>query len=476
MAGGTDEASSSVVAEAPTSGSPMIEEQPSVSLTGSGVQDLSRWKLAALTCFCYPLAGVNSVMGLAIIPTEASSLAPQHETLFFWLLWALVVLAQLVGPLVGVLSDQLRHEYGRRKPFIATGALLGVVGLVWMWRSSANSWPSSFALGVFAMELGLVLINVALVALVSEVCLWRQLGEASGMISTAQCGGHLSGVMFALLAGQHATPIFYPIVIAKLSFACSAVWYIAPEPSSVDRPPAVPLSWATIRGAYYIDPVGEVDFFWAFYGCCFFYIAMSIQMFACFYLHDLLDAGAKDALPEQLGYLALCALGVSTFLSYPIGKFSDVVGRMRLIYSACFSTAVVYLGYTLALLVDSPDARLLIARVLAILYGMAVSCYLSVSFVVALECAPWGRGRGEALGLWCAAGFLGNFAGSIAGTALLAWRGGGSAGALTGGLSALGDIAMSQGYSYDGYIAILSVGIGTALSSALLTTPVVGIK
>lgn len=455
---------------------PETQSQTSSIFAGREQQDFPRWKVAALTCFCYPVAGVNSVMGLAIIPREAASLAPQHETFFFWLLWAMVVVAQIVGPLVGVLSDQLRHHYGRRRPVIATGTFLGVVGAFWMWRSSVNVWASSFAFGLLLLEVGLVLINVALMSLVSEVCYWRQLGEASGMISTAQCGGNLSGVMYALLAGQHAVTYFYPLVIVKLTFACSVVWYLAPDHSSVDRPPAASLTWHAVKRAYHIDPVGEVNYFWAFAACAFFYIAMSIQMFSCFYLHDLLDAGAKDVLPEQLGYLTLCALGVATLLSYPIGKFSDVVGRLPLIYSACLSTAAVYLGYALVLLVDSVNARLLIARVLAILYGMAISCYLSVSFVIALECAPWGRGRGEALGLWCAAGFLGSFAGSITGTALLAWRGGGSAGALTGGLSGLADVVKSSGYSYDGYIAILSVGACTALSSALLTTPLVGVK
>jgi len=475
---GTLEALCSGTGEASGNGTLLPEDtgQASSILLGREQQDLPRWHLAALTCFCYPVAGVNSVMGLAIIPREAASLAPQYETLFFWLLWTVVVVAQLVGPLVGVLSDQLRHEYGRRRPVIATGTLLGVGGALWMWRSSVNLWPSSFAFGLLLLEMGLVLINVALMSLVSEVCYWRQLGEASGMISTAQCGGNLSGVMYALLAGQHAAAYFYPIVIVKLSFACSVVWYLAPDHSSVDRPPAEPLSWRTFRRAYHIDPVGEVNYFWAFAGCVFFYIAMSIQLFSCFYLHDLLDEGAQDVLPEQLGYLTLCALGVATLLSYPIGKFSDVVGRLPLIYTACLSTAAVYLGYALVLLADSVNARLLSARVLAILYGIAVSCYLSVSFVVALECAPWGRGRGEALGLWCAAGFLGSFVGSISGTALLAWRGGGSASALTGGLSGLADVAKSSGYSYDGYIAILSVGMFTALSSALLTTPVVGVK
>ena len=49
-------------------------------------------------------------------------------------------LGALVSPVVGARSDNLRSRWGRRKPFMAVGALVGAVAMPLLWCPPASGW------------------------------------------------------------------------------------------------------------------------------------------------------------------------------------------------------------------------------------------------------------------------------------------------------------------------------------------------
>jgi hypothetical protein len=67
-------------------------------------------------------------------------------------------------------------------------------------------------------------------------------------------------------------------------------------------------------------------------------------------------------------------------------------------YLSCFIMALVYGWYlTIPWLAKEP-IHLLVCG--SLIYGIAIGCYISVDYALALDCLPENKGPSEALGLW----------------------------------------------------------------------------
>merc|ERR1719424_2546323 len=91
---------------------------------------------------------------------------------------------------------------------------------------------------------------------------------------------------------------------------------------------------------------------------------------------------------------------------------------------------------------------------LGCLYGLGIAGYTSVDYALALDCLP-GKQKGscEALGLWGIAGFVGSSMGPFIGGAVLQSH------SRPGG-----------GYTYDGYVIMMSLGIVCFIGCGVVTS------
>ena len=65
-----------------------------------------------------------------LLPNQVQNIDPAHKTTALGIVTAIgALIAVLVGPLAGALSDASGSRFGRRRPWIAAGALLGCAGL-----------------------------------------------------------------------------------------------------------------------------------------------------------------------------------------------------------------------------------------------------------------------------------------------------------------------------------------------------------
>lgn len=432
------------------------EEEPLLKKTGVGnaTEQPSTGCLLAMTVFSFPMSVIWATMGMVVLPAEALRLFPTNEALFLGLMMTAVAVAQLVCPLAGLASDRCRSRYGKRRPFILFGTAAALVSILGLWFSSHNKLGVSFFACLFVSQVALNVIYSAQASIVPDN-FSEDKGRISGIVSSLQLFGNLTGMMWIILTFQHDYHLTYGTHVVLLTAAAVIVCQIPERPS--DKEPYSPLTWQDVKKSFSIDLEGDRDFFYVFVGRMFFYVSMSCTTFIYYYLRDLMLVSEEEVVRFRLAVLCLISTLVGLFASFPMGMASDhpKVGRKALIYFACFLMGSVYIGYCIVPGTVGPGLKgMIVIYMLGGIYGLGFAGYLSVDYALALDCLPEKqKGSSEALGLWGIAGFAGSMLGPLFGSIILESHD------VPGG-----------GYTHRGYVLMLSMGVGFFVLSSLVTS------
>lgn len=467
--------------------SPSQETDPLVSGGRLGKQRApdvpSFLRLLLMTSFNFPMAVIWSTMALIVLPAEALWLFPTDESFFLGVFLVIVGLSQLVCPVVGLISDRHKSPYGRRRPFIIAGAVLSFAGVGILWGSSVHRQGWFYIVGLLFSMIALNIIYSAQASIVPDFYDERK-GEASGIVAALTASGNLFGMVYVVAYSEadiHTAYGFYLVMLA----GTTALVVLAVDEVPTDEAAVRPITWREIFGSFYLDIARYRDFFWVCVGRTFYYMSTSCLTFMYFYLRDDFNLESESAIRATLAQIVTVAMLVGIACSCPLGWISDVCGRKPLVYVACVVMAVVYMGF-LGSPWLGPERGLVLVYFLGALYGVASSCYQSVDYALALDCLPSvvdrmaesadaeadrgagggaraggaTKGDGEALGLWGIAGFVGSSLGPLAGGAALETLGGWG----------------HRGYTYEGYVALLSLSAVYALAAAFVTRFIVGAR
>mmetsp|Transcript_1028 Transcript_1028/g.1806 ORF Transcript_1028/g.1806 Transcript_1028/m.1806 type:complete len:449 (+) Transcript_1028:102-1448(+) len=432
------------------------EEDPLLKKSGvRNATDLpSTGRLLAMTVFTFPMSVIWATMGMVVLPAEALRLFPTNEAFFLGLMMTAVAVAQLICPLAGLASDRCRSRWGKRRPFILLGTAVSLVSILGLWFSSQLKLGVSFFACLFVSQVALNVIYSAQASIVPDN-FKEDKGRVSGIVSSLQLAGNLTGMTWIILTWQHDYHLTYGTHVVLLMVAAVIVCQI-PE-KSTDQEPSSPLTWQDIKKSFTIDLDGDRDFFYVFVGRMFFYVSMSCTTFIYYYLRDLMLVSNEEVVRFRLAVLCLISTVIGLCASFPMGMASDnpKVGRKALIYFACSLMASVYIGYCLVPHTIGPGLKGMIAiYMLGGVYGLGFAGYLSVDYALALDCLPEKhKGSSEALGLWGIAGFAGSMLGPLLGSGILEFHD------VPGG-----------GYTQRGYVLMLSMGVGFFVLSSLVTS------
>lgn len=429
------------------------EEDPLLIKKGEEDAPPSLGHLVAMTVFTFPMSVIWATMGMVVLPAESLRLFPTNEAIYLGVMMTVVAVAQLVCPLAGLLSDRCRSQWGKRRPFILAGTVAALLTIIGLWASSKLRLPGYFLICLFLSQVALNVIYSAQASIVPDN-FTEDKGRVSGIVSSLQLAGNLTGMTWIIMTWQHDYHLTYATQVVLLAVAAAIVCQIPERPS--DKDPVEALTWKDIVSSFSIDLNLDLDFFYVFVGRTCFYMSMSCTTFIYYYFRDLMLVSNEELVRFRLAILCLISTLVGLCTSFPLGKLSDNprVGRKPLIYFACLMMGSVYVGYCLVPKLMGPtDAGLITIYILGGVYGLGFSGYLSVDYALALDCLPEKqKGSSEALGLWGIAGFMGSMLGPLVGGALLHLN-----------------KVPTGGYTYHGYVMMLSMGVVFFVLSAVIT-------
>ncbi|ERK73434.1 MFS transporter [Leifsonia aquatica] len=295
------------------------------------------------------------------------------------------VCAIIAYPLTGALSDRTTSRFGRRRPWIAGGALLFAVSLLLLGLQT-----SIVGIGVFwSLALtGFCVLTAALTATISDQVPVAQRGYVSGWISAPQAIGIILGVSL----------VTYVFVGAVVGYAAMAVLLLVLVLPFLFLPDAVlpkelrqPMTARSLIEGLWISPREHPDFGWTLLSRI---LVNFGNAFGTSLLLYFLEFGLKDPdADDDLLILILIYMVFVIIASLVFGRLSDKLGRRKAF--VFLSSAIQGVAALLLAFVPELSAAMIAAGLLGLGYG----CFLSVDQALATQVLPDPESRGKDLGI-----------------------------------------------------------------------------
>ncbi|MEU3652831.1 MFS transporter [Streptomyces sp. NPDC032161] len=355
--------------------------EPPTPIPMSRVYLLALIELAALGPIATALTASLSLKVLEIAPgTKESSLA---------LVTMVGALAALVSnPVWGHFSDRTRSRFGRRRPWIVGGTLLGAVSAVLMLLAPGVGWlAAAWALG----QLGYNAVTAALNAMLADQVPEEQRSKASGVFGAFGFLGIVPAMLIAaLFAGD--------LAVITLSMPLLSV-VIAVVVCAVVPDPPVPAAQESGRGlgdvfrAFVFNPLRAPAYSLAWIQRCVMQFGYTIVgTFGLFYLIERLGMGQDDAV-SLTSIATIAGAAFNTVAAFVCGYLASRRGN----YGPFVLMAVT--GMALSLLMKAFTGDLAVFWASTVIAGFALGVYYSIDLALVLRTLPAGE-EGKYLGIF----------------------------------------------------------------------------
>jgi MFS family permease len=376
-------------------------------------------KQLTLSVLWFGLNFQNAALQPIVIPTQILLfISPkavgtaQQATFLGWISTAGALLAVVLPPVVGALSDKTRGKMGRRRPYILGGSIFLVLGPLVL-AMSKNAWL--FLLGLLLYSLGNNVASAGYQGLIPDLVPESQRGAASGYMGVMTVLGNIGSLLLAaLLLGaintaapaadviQDGAGLFYLITAPVLLLTVLVTHFGAREAplnenSGASRGsffrPSTRQRWVT----QWIDPWRDRNFTWVFLTRAF--VMMGLTLFLTFIEYYFANvAGISQFVQFTAGIAILTLLG-AILSAFVLGVFSDHTLRTPVVAGATTCMAVAALAFVLF-----PNSLLLWPP--GLLFGLGYGAYTSVDWALAIDALPSLDNAGKDLGLWGASSNL----------------------------------------------------------------------
>jgi MFS family permease len=322
-------------------------------------------------------AGVNTILAGriefdALVEPEAAG-----RTLFLLTIGGTII-AMVVQPTIGSISDYTTSRWGRRKPYIFIGSILDVVFLAGIAFSqpllaiaafyALLQFSSNFAQGPFQ-------------GYVPDLVPAPQVGLASALVGVMQILGNVAGFViagFAVASGQFALGLL-ALGVLELVTMISVVVRVREGRAPKSREGR---SWSSIAAeAWGTDVLRERSFLFLVGSRLAVLMAGGVLTnLALFYLARSLEMDQEGAGTSFNVMVGLVALG-TVITVIPAARLSDRIGRKKVIYISCGIGAV---GVALVAVAGSFP----LALVGAVTYGLSAGIFLAVDWALMTDIIP----------------------------------------------------------------------------------------
>ncbi len=348
-------------------------------------------------------------------------------------IWGTLV-AVVVNPLIGALSDYATFRMGRRRPFLLFGTALNVVVLVLFAFSSY--WFSSTALLLFFILLFLLLqftnnlANSPWSAIIADNVPTHQRGLTAGFFGLFTLLGTILGsVVAGIIINKHDPLPLYQNEIVKIFLLIAIVQivlvlYTALTVKETPLPPErhVRLQVGAFLRRFFFKPSTYPDLSWVLLARLLVMMGIwGIFYFLQYYFDDVLGGpGVKTVIFNNgfsgEGFSGTLFLPVLLIAALPTsiiaGWISDHRGRKIMVY-------ISGIMMTLVCLLFIAWQTQYGALVSGLFFGIGYGAYTSVDWALAADALPPTDQAGKFLGIWSAMGILPQVIGISVGAVIL---------------------------------------------------------
>ncbi|MFJ6086807.1 MFS transporter [Streptomyces sp. NPDC092369] len=338
--------------------------------------------LFGLVWFGYWMASLVPLQ--LLLPQQLEAIDPASKVHGFAVVNALAGVVSLVAlPVCGALCDRSRSRFGRRRLWVAGGALFFAAGLA---ITGEQTTVTGVTLAWSASMLGLSAATAGLTAMIADRVPVDQRGVVSSAIYGPQALGVVVGI--ALVSAFALSPANGYLVVAALLIASTVPFVARFRDTSYDSEPVLRLrALLTSMGR----SLRNRDFAWAFGGRLLVNLANSLGV--CYTLYFLTD---DLKVSDPAGSLLACTalyLVAGVLASAVAGLLSDRLGRRR-IFVALAALLQAVSGFLLA---SFPDLG--VTLVASAVMGAGFGAYMAVDQALITQVLPDAESRAQDLGI-----------------------------------------------------------------------------
>jgi MFS family permease len=359
---------------------------PLASQDGGGARislRFSAWRLVALSAYWIAINYLWQGMGALILPRLIVGMVPEaHRGVALAALSISgAVVAILVQPVAGALSDRLKISWGRRKPLILAGTLGDVVCLLGL--ALAGSY-GALIIPYCALQICSNTAEGAYQGLLPDQVPSHERGRAAGYYGLAVFTGTALGFLLTgqLIAIGHLALALGCAGLVLVLAMVATMWFVPDSPASG----AVPPVHIALAGIFSFNFRAHPDFTWLLISRLLALMGITgLTDFALLYIKASFFSGGGSALANRasgstsvlLAVVVVCAI----IITLPAAKLSQRVGRITIVRSAAWLGA----AGTLLLI---PATSLLWVYAVGVLVGAAFGMLLSVDWALVTDLVP----------------------------------------------------------------------------------------
>jgi len=352
------------------------------------LKKLSLLQLLILNAYWVGLSFMWNSIHPILLPAVLLNYVPdaKKNTYLGLLTFVGLVIAMIVQPISGTISDGWQSRFGRRRPLAVLGTLFDFVFL------SVLAWAGGLIwlfIGYVGLQFSSNIAHGPMQGLMPDRVPRFQMGVASSLKTFMDM---LSLVVASLLAGRLLDPItrdpapIMVVVMSLLVVTASITFLGVREESSLNREPA---NWKSLPGTFRINFRENSSYWWLIGERMLFLLGIyGMQAFAQYYLQDVLRVPDP---PKQTGDLLAALTITMVILVLLAGWMTDKYGAKHILFIGTFIAAI---GMLLMLLATDMRSLTIFGSVL----GAGIGLFLTANWALANSLAPQEE-AGKYLGL-----------------------------------------------------------------------------
>jgi len=412
-------------------------------------KNASIWQMFILNIYWIGLSFKWNAIHPLILPAVLLNYVPdsQKNTYLGILTFTGLVIATIIQPISGAISDRWVSHWGRRRPLIVIGTLFDLVFLAILGWAGGLVWL--FA-GYIFLQFSSNIAHGPVQGLLPDRVPAHQLGVASGIKTFMDM---LALILASLVAGSLIDPVtrdptlIIAVVMGLVLVSTAITVFGVTEESTAGSLPAgikSPSIFQEFKDLFQVDTKANPAYWWLIAERFVFLLGVfGIQQFAQYYIGDVLQV--ENPVKTTGDLMAALAIGL-VVMALLGGWLTDRLGAKPVLVAASLITAA---GCTLLLLVNDQNSLVFVGSVI----GVGMGLFLTSNWALANQLAP------------------SNEAGKYMGLTNIATAGAGALGRLWGPI--LDGLNNARSGDWLGYKAMFIFGTICALLSILLLVRII---